>query len=46
MGLNYPPMYPCVWLQVEVDLKEMQVGQRYKTWYRLQHHEPKHKDKK
>ena len=34
------------YVQVEIDLSELQVGQRYKTWYRLQHHEPKQKEKK
>ena len=32
--------------QIEIDLTELQLGQRYQTWYRLQHHEPKQKDKK
>ena len=35
-----------MYVQVEIDLSELQVGQRYKTWYRLQHHEPKQKEKK
>ena len=40
----FPWLQWCV--QVEIDLSELQVGQRYKTWYRLQHHEPKQKEKK
>ncbi|KAL5477805.1 hypothetical protein EMCRGX_G024652 [Ephydatia muelleri] len=31
--------------QVELDLADFQLGQRYKTWYRLQHHEPKEHEK-
>lgn len=32
--------------QVEMELTDLQIGQHYKTWYRLQHQEPKQKDKK
>ena len=32
--------------QIEVDLSEMQIGQRYKTWYRLQHNDEQKKEKK
>lgn len=35
-----------VTVQVEVELADLQIGQRYKMWYRLQHHEPKPKEKK
>ncbi len=33
-------------VQVEMELTDLQIGQHYKTWYRLQHQEPKQKDKK
>ncbi len=32
--------------KVEIEVADLQMGQRYKTWYRLQHQEPKQKEKK